>query len=99
MSDAVIEHDGIDNVIDLPENDNVSKTSKSSKLWWIWGGQVPREEIMFFSQIIISYITIVACIINLSLQNGDSNFWSGLLGTCLALLMPNPKLHHKTNST
>ena len=99
MSEAVVNPNHADNVIDIENNDNLSKTSKSSKLWWIWGGQVPREEIVFFSQVIISYIVIITCIVNLSLQNGDSNWWSGLLGTSLALLMPNPRLHHKTQTS
>lgn len=63
--------------------------------WWMCGSQIPRAEIVFFAQIIIIYIVIITCIVNLSLHNGDSNLWTALMSCCLGYILPAPTL--KTN--
>jgi hypothetical protein len=54
------------------------------------GNPIPKVEVVFFTQIIIIYIVIVTCIVNLSIGNGDSNLWTALLSSSLGYLLPNP---------
>ena len=56
------------------------------------GRKFPRLEFVFFTQVILIYIIVTACIVNLSLGRGDSNLWTCLLSSCLGYLLPNPKL-------
>jgi hypothetical protein len=47
---------------------------------------------VFFAQVGIWYIVILAAIVNLSLNNGTSTLWTALLSSSLGYLLPNPKL-------
>ena len=40
----------------------------------------------------IIYIVVVTCIVNLSIDNGNSNLWTALLSSCLGYMLPNPRL-------
>ena len=71
--------------------DNPSVTSK----WTCFGYKFPRQEVVFFSQILIIYIVILTCLINLSVGTGESNLWTALLGSCLGYIMPNPSMSKK----
>jgi len=66
--------------------------NRRTKWWYLCGSQVPSDEIEFFCQIIICYIVIITCIVNLSLKNGDSNLWTALLSGTLGFLLPGPRL-------
>ena len=84
MSDIVV-------VDDQPRTQDTAN-HRATKWWWVCGSELPRDEIVFFAQVVISYIVIVTCIINLSLQNGDSNLWTALLSCTLGYLLPAPSL-------
>ena len=64
--------------------------SQESKRWKVCGSDVPRSEIVFFSQVIIIYVVVCLCLFNLTTNRGDSNLWSALLSGCLGYLLPNP---------
>jgi hypothetical protein len=66
--------------------------SKSADSWFILGRKVAKSETVFFSQIIIIYIVVITCIVNLSLERGNSNLWTALLSSSLGYLLPNPKI-------
>lgn len=69
--------------------DSVSQTS-----WMLKN----RGHFGFWSQVIIIYIVVVTCIINLSIDNGNSNLWTALLSSSLGYLLPNPKLKKLSGS-
>lgn len=71
--------------------DSEENTSRESH-WLMFGKPLPKQEIVFFSQIVIIYIVVVCSIANLSLDNGDKSLWSTLLGSCLGYVLPNPSL-------
>lgn len=72
----------------VPVTDTSSVHSK-----WSWcGSNYPRQEVVFFAQIIIIYIVIICCIINLSLGHSNSNLWVALLSSCLGYLLPSPSM-------
>ena len=64
----------------------------SGDSWYILGRKVAKSETVFFSQIIIVYIVVIICIVNLSLDRGNSNLWTALLSSSLGYLLPNPKI-------
>ena len=63
-----------------------------SDKWHLLGTRVPKTEIVYFCQMIIVYIIIIASVINLSIQNGSSELWISLLSSCIGYALPNPKL-------
>ena len=71
--------------------------------WKVCGYAMDRSQVVYFSQIILIYLIIVTCIINLSLRNADSNLWTALLSSCIGYILPSPKFKDKkkveTNET
>jgi len=65
--------------------------SDKKEYWKVCGFGMQRGQVVYFSQIILIYIVILTCIINLSLRNGDSNLWTALLSSCLGYVLPSPK--------
>ncbi len=78
--------DSDDHAESLPIEDTVSSK------WNCFGFKFPRREVVYFSQIIIIYVVILFCLINLTLGTGDSNLWVALLGSCLGYLLPQPSM-------
>ena len=66
------------------------RTPTPESLWTIVGKRVPRSEAVFLSQVIILYITIITCLVNLSVNNGNSNLWTALLSSSIGYLLPHP---------
>lgn len=64
----------------------------SVKQWTIFGSTFPKGEVVFFSQIVIIYVVIISCIINLSREVGDNTLWTALLSSCLGYLLPSPSI-------
>ena len=75
----------------LPQEDVERQESRSGK-WDVCVRDVPRSEIVFFSEVIIIYIVVCLCLFNLTTNRGDSNLWSALLSGCLSYLPPNPTI-------
>lgn len=63
--------------------------------WTLCGKEIPRGEVVFFSQIIIVYIVILASLINLSFDIGNQSFFICLISSCLGYLLPSPNLSIK----
>lgn len=71
---------------------------RSIRLWNILGKKLPQTEVVFFSQVILLYIVILTCIVNLSLNVENSNLWICLMSSCLGYLLPNPKIENGTKT-
>lgn len=63
-------------------------------VWKFFGRAVPRSEIVYLSQVIIVYIVIIACILNLSINTERLDLWIALLSSSLGYLMPAPQLEN-----
>ena len=72
----------------IESNENSSMTGSFK----VFGKKVRKLEIVFIFQVIILYIVIITCIINLSLKNGTSELWVSLLSYSLGCLLPSPKI-------
>jgi len=73
----------------------ISSESNANRNWSIGCSKVPREEIIFFTQVILIYIVVIACVVNLSFTDNNTSLWSSLLSGCLGYLLPSPKLRKK----
>ncbi len=66
-------------------------TQQDQDKWIILGKSVPKQEIVFFTQVIILYILIITCLVNLTM-NTSSQLWSSLLSTSVGILLPSPSI-------
>ncbi len=81
----------VENEMALPLADNDSASENHSS-WKLFGDRVPKTEIVFGSQVVMLYIVIIVCLINLTMGNGDSNLWTALLSCSLGYMLPAPTL-------
>ncbi len=80
-------------LVDVPVVINTENHSvHSSERWHLMGTNIPKSEIVYFSQMLIVYIIIITSIVNLSLSNGPSELWISLLSSCIGYSLPSPKL-------
>ena len=87
-------HDEEDGVFDM---DSIQEEDKE---WGILGKQFPRSEIKFFTQVIILYIVIITCLVNLSLGKSDlTALWISLLSSCIGYLLPSPYIRKSVKKT
>ena len=75
----------------------MERRTSSREVLNLCGIKTTRSHCVFACQIAIIYIVIVACIINLSLGNGDSTLWTTLMSSSLGYVLPSPKLKVKKN--
>ena len=75
--------------------ENQDTRSASPAEWKLFGSRMPKTELVFFSQVIILYIVIITCIVNLSLGTESSNLWTALLSSSLGYLLPSPSMKRK----
>ena len=71
--------------------DNIESSSLTDS-FKLFGKNVRKGQVVFIFQVIILYIVIITCIINLSLKNGTSELWVSLLSYSLGCLLPSPKI-------
>ena len=85
----------------IPDDDHSldNDADNETQQWKFFGQVVPKTEVIFFCQVIILYIVIIACIINLSLRNGDSNLYTALLSSSLGIILPSPSLTRRKLSS
>lgn len=76
--------------MDTPDASRVN-----SKVWTMFGREIPKAEIVFFSQTLMIYIVVITSLANLTQEHEDSKLWIALLGTSLGYLLPNPALDSK----
>lgn len=65
--------------------------SGASEAWDVFGKKMPKAEIVFFSQILVIYTVVIACIVNISIGN-SSELWVILLSTSVGAILPAPEL-------
>ena len=63
--------------------------------WTFFKTDTTKQAVIYFTQIIIIYIVIISCIINIAIGKGDNKLWTTLLSSCLGYLLPSPTLKPK----
>jgi hypothetical protein len=65
--------------------------SSGSRQWNMMGRSCPRSEVKYGVQVVILFIVILTCLINLSIGKSDLNaLWISLLSSCIGYLLPSP---------
>ena len=60
--------------------------------WTLFGSKFSRTALVFLCQVIILYISIITCFINLTVCNGPNELWITVLSLSLGTLLPSPKV-------
>ena len=58
-----------------------------------WCGTLcTSQEIVFFAQITLIFIVVIAAVGNLSLGMGRAEYWAGTMSACLGYILPSPTM-------
>ena len=58
--------------------------------WTLFGSKFSRTALVFLCQVIILYISIITCFVNLTVCNGPNELWITVLS--LGTILPSPKV-------
>lgn len=75
--------------------DNTSEQSTPLRL----GGGPASRNITSICQLFIITIVVIACIINLSLKNGNTELWVAFLSLGVGFVVPHPKVKTVKSTT
>ena len=94
-----VKHENTEHFHDALISSNVDMNStRSYSQWEIFGRIIPKNEVIFICQVVILYIVILTCIVNLSLGNGDSNLWTALFSLSMGIMLLAPTLSKRQRS-
>lgn len=65
-----------------------------SDQWKMFDEKIPRAEIVYFAQLLICLILIIACIVMLVLHDSNREYWMIFVG----YIMPSPTLQLKSSN-
>lgn len=85
---------GTDNTFDI-ENNGVDEVDLDDNEWICCGHNLPKDEIMYFVQVIPIYCIIICSLVHLISGVGNDNIWNVLLGSSLGYLLPQPSMKTK----
>ena len=60
--------------------------------WTLFGSKFSRTALVFLCQVIILYISIITCFINLAVCDGPNELWITVLSLSLGTPLPSPKV-------
>ena len=78
--------------------DGGSHTSAQNGHWKLCGSKFPKNEVVFFTQVILIYTVVITSLVNIALGRTEE-LWVVLLTSCLGYLLPNPTLKKDKNTT
>ena len=80
----------------VPDFNHPTPASLSSHggRWNVFGSNVPKEEIVFFTQVILIYIIAITSIVNLTMEAKHETLWTSLLSASLGYMLPAPQLNN-----
>ena len=58
----------------------------------LFGSKFSRTALVFLCQVIILYISITTCFVNLTVRNGPNELWITVLSLSLGTILPSPKV-------
>jgi hypothetical protein len=69
--------------------------SSNYNTWRTCCGRVHKEQVVFFSQVIIAYIVIITCLVNITFSSQNTNLLATLASGTIGYLLPNPSLRNE----
>lgn len=70
----------------------LSDTDSDRSTWQVMGKSIPKQEVVYFTQVLLIYIVVITCIVNLTLQRDDGKIWISLLSGAIGYILPNPSI-------
>ena len=86
------EYKSVDLVFLETMDETNSSTGSTQTTWRFMGRDVPKGEIVYFCQTLIILTLVVASLVNISLQNGNTELWITLLSSSAGYVLPNPSI-------
>ena len=68
------------------------ETISNKSNWLVLGKAVPRQEVVYFTQVALIFMIVVTSVVNLMMERGDEKLWIALLCSSIGYLLPNPSL-------
>ena len=75
-----------------PHGPTKGRKRHDSMTWKLCGTEVFGTVVAFFSQIIILYMCILTCFVNLSVKNSPLELWISLISLSLGSILPSLKV-------
>jgi hypothetical protein len=70
--------------------------SGANEAWTSCSSKIPKNEVVYFCQVILIYAIAVTCLINLSLGDKENNsLWWSLLSGCVGYILPSPRIEKR----
>ena len=85
-------HESVENTPLSSEESETITRDKRSSMWYFRNNTFPKDEAVFFSQLFIITIVVIAAVYNLTTSNGKTTLWTALLSSALGYILPNPQL-------
>ena len=63
--------------------------------WKFCGAKFPKEEIIYFCQVLIVYIVVITSIVNLCISDKNTCLWSSLVSASVGYLLLSPTINNK----
>ena len=63
--------------------------------WKFCGAKFPKEEIIYFCQVLTVYIVVITSIVNLCVSDKNTCLWSSLVSGSVGYLLPSPSISKK----
>ena len=61
--------------------------------WYLMGRPFPRSEVKYLAQVLILYIVILTCLVNLSVGKSElRTIWISLLSSSIGYILPSPHI-------
>ncbi len=92
MEDTVVE---VSKEVSHEESSSNGIVPENGSRWVIAGEKIPKEEIVFFSQLSVIALVVIVGLVNLCLNNGTESYWAAMVATGLGSLLPSPKIKRK----
>lgn len=66
--------------------------------WTICCSKYPNQQVIFCSQVLLIYIVVITCVLNLTFTDNNVCLWSSLLSGSLGYLLPSPNIKKKNDT-
>ena len=67
-----------------------------SEAWRSCSSKIPKDDVVYFCQVILIYAIAITCLINLSVGDKENNsLWWSLLSGCVGYILPSPRIEKR----
>lgn len=71
---------------------DVESQNSQTVTWKFCGKTYPKNELVFFTQILLLYIVVLTSLANLTRDVSHRDLWITLLSSCIGYILPHPSI-------